>query len=113
MRSGSLPHCARRRATSGRSRSLATTVFFEAQLLGMDEVPDRPIIDLEAALGEFGDQPAHGEVPCLCALQQPGTLLTRNRLRLVPAPLPRRNAAPPAPPPHPPTPPPTPAPTLL
>src|SRR5258706_12196634 len=101
MGSSSLLHCARRRATSGRSRSLATTVFFEAQLLGMDEVPDRPIIDLEAALGEFGDQPAQGEVPCLCALQQPGTLLTRNGLRLVPAHLPPRNAAGLAQAPHP------------
>jgi hypothetical protein len=46
--------------------------FFEAQPLGVDEVPDRPIIDLEAALGEFGDKSAQGEVPCLGALQQPG-----------------------------------------
>jgi hypothetical protein len=72
---------------------VATTVFFEAQLLGVDEVPDRPIIDLEAALGEFGDKPAQGEVPCLGALQQPGTVLARNCLRLVAAHLPRRNAA--------------------
>jgi len=79
-----LCHCARRCATSGRSRSLATTVFFEAQLLGVDEVPDRPIIDLEAALGEFGDKPAQGEVPGLGALQQPGTVLARNCLRLCP-----------------------------
>jgi hypothetical protein len=50
---------------SGRSRSLAATLFFEAQLFGMDEVPDRPIIDLQAALGEFGDEPAQGEVPIL------------------------------------------------
>jgi len=50
---------------SGRSRSLAATLFFEAQLLGMDEVPDRSIIDLQSALGEFGDEPAQGEVPIL------------------------------------------------
>ena len=49
-------------------RSLANHGFFEAQLLGVDEVSDRPIIDLEAALGEFGDKPAQGEVPCLGAL---------------------------------------------
>jgi hypothetical protein len=42
---------------SGRSRSVATTVFFEAQLVAIDEFPDHPIIDLEAALGEFGDKP--------------------------------------------------------
>jgi hypothetical protein len=59
----------------------------------VDEVPDRPIIDLEAALGEFGYKPAQGEVPCLGALQQPGAVLARNGLRLVPTHLPRRNAA--------------------
>lgn len=59
----------------------------------MDEVPDRPIIDLEAALGEFGYKPAQGEVPYLRALQQPSTMLARNCFRLVPAHLPRRNAA--------------------
>jgi hypothetical protein len=59
----------------------------------VDEVPDRPIIDLEAALGEFGDKSAQGEVPCLGALQQPSTMLARNCLRLVPAHLPRRNAS--------------------
>src|SRR5271169_6574005 len=78
---------------SGRSRSPATTLFFEAELLGVDKVPDRPIIDLEAAFGQFGYKPAQGEVPCLGALQQPGMVLARNRLRLVPAHLPRRNAA--------------------
>jgi len=59
----------------------------------VDEVPDRPIIDLEAALGEFGYKPAQGEVPCLGALQQPSTMFARNCLRLVPAHLPRRNAS--------------------
>src|SRR5271167_4666175 len=54
-------HCARRRATSGRSRSLATRLFFEAELCRVDEVPHRPIIDLEAALGELGYQPAQRE----------------------------------------------------
>src|SRR5215471_8439475 len=47
---------------SGRSRSLATRVFFEAQFLGMEEVPHRTIIDLKATLGELGDEPAYGEV---------------------------------------------------
>ena len=45
--------------------------FFEAQPLGVNEVPDRPIIDLEAALGEFGGKSAQGEVPWLGALRQP------------------------------------------
>ena len=59
----------------------------------MDEVPNSPIMDLEAALGEFGDKPAQSEIPCLEALQQPGAVLARNGLRLVPAHLPRRKAA--------------------
>jgi hypothetical protein len=50
----------------------------------VDEVPDCPIIDLEAALGEFGDQPAQGEVPCLGALQQPNTVLARIAFGLCP-----------------------------
>src|ERR1700684_2378556 len=49
-------HCVLRRATSGRSRSLATTLFFEAELLGVDEVPDRSVFDLETATGEFHDK---------------------------------------------------------
>src|SRR5258708_20498591 len=98
---GCLPPGARRCATSGRSRSLATTVFFEAQLLGVDEVPDCPIIDLQPALGEFGDKPAQPEAPCLGALQQPGTVLPRNCLRLVPPPLPWPTAARPPHRPHP------------
>src|SRR6266852_2551893 len=92
-RSWYLVHCARRRATSGRSRSPATTVFFEAQLLGVDEAPDRPVIDLETTLGQFGHQPAQGKVFLPRPLQQPGTILARNRLRLVPAHLAWRNAA--------------------
>lgn len=59
----------------------------------MDEVPDCPIIDLEATLGQFGDQSAQGEVPYLGALQQPGAVLARDCLRLVPAHLSWRNAA--------------------
>jgi hypothetical protein len=42
-----LIHCLRLRATSGRSCSLASTVFLKAQLFGVDEVPDRPVIHLE------------------------------------------------------------------
>src|SRR5712692_6883738 len=86
---------------SGRSRSLAATLFFEAQLLGVDEVPDRAIIDLQSALGEFGDEPAQGEVPILGPQYEPSAVLTRNPLRLVPAHLARRNAARLAQPPHP------------
>src|SRR5216684_8212190 len=85
-------HCARRRATAGRSCSLASTVFFEAQLLGLNEIPHRPIIDLEAALGELGHQPAQGEILLSHPFHQPDLMLAPDRLRLVPAHLPRRYA---------------------
>src|SRR5262245_63771639 len=39
-------HCARRRATSGRSCSLACRLFFEADALVLEEVPDRVVADL-------------------------------------------------------------------
>ena len=53
-RSDVLPTGGGRRATSGRSRSLATTVFFEAELFGVHEVPHRSIIHFKAALSELG-----------------------------------------------------------
>src|SRR5262245_34096512 len=59
----------------------------------MDELPDRPIVDLEAVLGEFGNQSAPGKVTSLDPLQQPATVLARNLLWLVPAHLARRHAA--------------------
>jgi hypothetical protein len=55
--------------------------------------PNRPIIELEAALREFGDKPAQGEVASLSALQQPDAVLARNCLRLVRTHLTRHNAA--------------------
>src|SRR6202020_3429029 len=50
-------HSSRRRAVSGRSRSLATTVFFEAELLGVNEIPHRSIVRPKAPSSEFRDQP--------------------------------------------------------
>src|ERR1700760_2043904 len=78
-------HWLRRRATSGRSRSPATTLFFEAELLGMDELPYRTVIDLQAALGKFGHEPAQGEVAFPNALSQPDGMFARDRLWLVTA----------------------------
>src|SRR5229473_5917252 len=78
-------HCARRRATSGRSCSLASTVFFEAQLLGVDEVPHRAVIGLKAAPSELGHKPAQGEVPRAKPFSQPDLMLIPDRLRLMPA----------------------------
>src|SRR5215470_13615157 len=78
---------------SGRSRSLATRVFFEAQFLGMEEVPHRTIIDPKATFGELGDEPAYGEVFPIDPPQKPDAVLTGDRLRLVAAHLARCNAA--------------------
>src|ERR1700740_3182668 len=51
-RSWYLIHWARRLGTSGRSRSPATTLFFETEVLGMDELPYRTIVNLQPAIGE-------------------------------------------------------------
>ena len=105
-RLGSIPlwrfvHWARRRATSGRSRSLATTVFFEAELLGVNEIPHRPIIDLEAALSQFSHQAAQSEGAVPDTPRQKHRVLAGNRLGFVPAHLGWRCAASLLKPPHP------------
>src|SRR5579862_6521265 len=84
-RSWYLIHCARRRATSGRSRSPATTLFFEAELLGVDELPHRTVVDLQPARGKLADEPAQGEIAVPDPLRQPDRALARNPLRLVAA----------------------------
>src|SRR5229473_2578359 len=58
-RAGSRSGCAaiqaaRAAATSGRSCSLACTIFFEADVLGGEEPPYRAIADMLAARGKFG-----------------------------------------------------------
>jgi hypothetical protein len=78
---------------SKRSRSLAMTVFFEAQLLGVNEVPHRPVVDLEAALGKFGHKTAQSELSLPDPLRQKGVMLSSNGLWLVTAHLARRHAA--------------------
>src|SRR5215207_4070753 len=92
-RSWYLIHCARRRATSGRSRSPATTLFFEAQLLVVDKGPDRAVVNLQPALGQFAHQPEQGEVLLLDPRQQPCAVLARDRAGLVAADLARCHAA--------------------
>ena len=44
-------------ARQGRSRSPAATLFFEAELLGMHEVPHRVVVDLQATSGKLGNEP--------------------------------------------------------
>src|SRR5271155_5368833 len=77
-------------------------LFFEAQLFGVNEVPDRPVIDLEAALGEFRHQSTYRELALLDPRNNPGPVLPSDRLRLVPAHLTRRGTPRPAHPLHPP-----------
>jgi hypothetical protein len=62
------------------------------ELLGVDELPDRPVVDLQAALGQLGDQPTQGEVLAPAALQQPLPMPTRDFLRSVTAHLAGRQA---------------------
>jgi hypothetical protein len=55
--------------------------FFEAELLGVQEVPHRVVIDLQAASGKLGNEPAYGEIAALDPLRQPDRVLPGNRLR--------------------------------
>src|ERR1700685_2010214 len=64
IRSRYLIHCGRQRVTSGRFCSAAISVFFVTELLGVDELPYRLVVDLQALLGEFGHQPAQGQIFC-------------------------------------------------
>src|SRR5262245_44415983 len=57
-------HCARRRATSGRSCSAACRLFFERHILGTEEVPDRFATHLDVAPRQFGAHPSQGQVRC-------------------------------------------------
>src|SRR5271157_1600217 len=58
----------------------------------MHEVPYRVVVDLQAALRQFGDQPAQGKVPCTASLDQPVAMAARNRARLMTAHLTGSNA---------------------
>src|ERR1700731_4682985 len=97
-RSGAIRFClfvhrARRRAMPGRSRSLAMTVFFEAELLGVNEVPHRSIVGFEATLGEFGLKTTQGELSFPDPPHEKGIVLASNGLWFVTAHLARRHAA--------------------
>jgi hypothetical protein len=49
----------------GTIASASHHAFFEAELLGMHEVPHRVIVDLQAATGKLGNDPAFGKSPSL------------------------------------------------
>ena len=101
MRPWYFVHCARRLAMSGRERSPATTLFFEAQLLGMDELPHRTIVDPQATLTELDNQAAQREVSFSDPLRKPNRMLAGNCPGLVTAHLPRSDTAGLFDPPHP------------
>src|SRR5271170_4859100 len=86
-------HRVRLRATSGRDRSEATSVFFIAQPLGVGENPNRARLRFHAALGQLRHKTAQGErrFPHACA--QPLGDLARQRTPLVAADLSRRYVA--------------------
>jgi hypothetical protein len=46
------------------------------QLLAVNERPDNPIVDLEPAIGQLGDQAAQREVSTLAAFHQPLAIAT-------------------------------------
>src|SRR5262245_2910042 len=78
-------HCARRRATSGRSCSLACTLFFEADAFVLKEVPHRVATHLETALGQFSRQCPQRDVRLIGHSCQQPFALPGNRIGAPPA----------------------------
>src|SRR5437867_245319 len=68
------------------------SVFFIPQLLSVNEVPDRPVVDPQTALGELSHKTAQRKVR-LDPLQKPYPMLAPDRLGPVTPELARRNAA--------------------
>src|SRR5260370_35184518 len=64
-----------------------------AELLGMHEVPDRVVVNFQAALAQLHDQSTQREITRMASLDQPVSMLTRNHPRLVTAHPPRCHAA--------------------
>jgi len=69
------------------------TVFFKAELLGVNKVPHRSIVDLEAARGKFGDKTAQGELSVPDPLHEKDMVLAGNGFGFVAAHLAWRHAA--------------------
>jgi hypothetical protein len=60
-----IPHGLRTRPSPRHVGTIAFAghqAFFEAELLSVHELPDRTVIDFEAALSQFGHEPAQGKV---------------------------------------------------
>ena|SRR6516162_7819530 len=58
-----------RTCPAGRSRSPATTLFFEAEILVVNEVPNGPVVHLQPAIGQLGHKSAQREISSLDPLQ--------------------------------------------
>src|SRR3977135_2443804 len=67
--------------------------FFISELLCVDELPHRAVIDLETPLTEFAHQAAEREGPLGAALDEPEPVLAGDFARLVTAHLARPKAA--------------------
>src|SRR5277367_7145248 len=81
-------HSPRRRATSARSCSLARRLFFKAEINVIEKMPDAVIADLNAALVQFRQQFAAGQIrllvhtgpyPRLLICQRAGLLATHRQ----------------------------------
>src|SRR5271155_3811995 len=86
-------HCARRRATSGRSCSLACKLFFEGDALVHEEVPDGKVPPLDPARGELRPEASQGDVRLLGQTSQQPLPLALQRIRPPAANLVRGRAA--------------------
>src|SRR5215475_10084890 len=85
-------HCARRRATSGRSCSLACRLFFETDPFVLGEVPDREVAHPDATLGQLRGDRTQRQVRCLGNPPQQPVSLAGKRKRTPAAYLQRRRA---------------------
>jgi len=63
------------------------------ELLGVNEIPHRVVIDVQATLGEFRHQPTQSEIRLPAPLHQPIAVRPRNLLRPIAADLIRLDAA--------------------
>jgi hypothetical protein len=60
---------------------------------GVDKLPNRAVIDLHTTLRQLTDKAAQGKIPAPATLNQPVTMGSRYRLRLIAADLARLEAA--------------------
>src|SRR5215212_357294 len=86
-------HCTRRRATSGRSCSLACRLFFETDACMLEEVPDRVIAHHNPALCQFSNQRPQCHIRLLRQTSEKPVALARQRIGPIASHRPCRRAA--------------------